>query len=96
MALRHRVSARIGGTSPFRVALARLARRPVSVPEGDMSDLEENTIVIDVRDGLWRMRVWPGMIRLFRSRELAEAHARDLASSKSPAWRVIVREPVTR
>ena len=92
MIARHRLTARITATSPLRVALARLARRAAHVPEGDMGDLEQNTIVVDLREGLWRMRVWPDRIRLFRSREQAETQARELARSKSPAWRVIVRE----
>lgn len=58
-----------------------------------MPDLERNTIVVDLREGLWRMRVWPDEMQLFRSRDLAEAKAREVACSKIPAWTVIVREP---
>ncbi len=53
--------------------------------------LEENTIVVDRREGLWRMRVYPDQIQMFRSRELAEAHAQEIACSKIPAWTVVVR-----
>jgi hypothetical protein len=60
-----------------------------------MGDLERNTILIECREGLWRMRVYPDQMQLFRSRELAEAQARELACSKIPAWTVIVREPTT-
>jgi hypothetical protein len=58
-----------------------------------MDDLEQNTIVVDQRERLWRMRVWPNLIQLFPSREQAEARARDLACSKVPVWTVIVHEP---
>jgi hypothetical protein len=57
-----------------------------------MTDLEKNTIVIDQRDGLWRMRVYPDIVQMFRSRELAEANAQDLACSRIPPWTVIIRE----
>lgn len=55
-------------------------------------DVEPNTVVVDRRDGLWRMRVHPDEVRLFRSRELAEAHARELACSRMPPWTVIIRD----
>ena len=55
--------------------------------------VEPNTIAIDEREGLWRMRIYPDQVQLFPSRELAEAHARDLACSKIPPWTVIVRAP---
>ena len=57
-----------------------------------MSNVEKNTIVIDRRGGLWRMRVYPDTVQTFRSRELAEAHAQELACSKVPRWPVIVRD----
>jgi hypothetical protein len=56
-------------------------------------DFEKNTIVIDRRDGLWRMRLYPDTVRIFRSRELAEAHAQEVACSRIPPWTVIVRDP---
>jgi hypothetical protein len=59
----------------------------------NMDDLEQNTIVVDRRERLWRMRVWPNLIQLFPSREQAEAQAREIACSKIPAWTVIVHEP---
>jgi hypothetical protein len=58
-----------------------------------MDDLEQNTIVVDRRERLWRMRVWPNLIQLFPSRDQAEARARDVACSQIPAWTVIVHEP---
>ena len=58
--------------------------------------LEKNTIVIDHREGLWRMRIYPDQVQLFRSRELAEAHAQEIACSHVPPWTVIVREPARR
>ena len=54
--------------------------------------LQENTIVIDQRDGMWRMRVWPDQVQFFGTRESAQAHAQDLACSKTPRWTVIVRD----
>jgi hypothetical protein len=60
-----------------------------------MRDLERNTIVVEMRERLWRMRVWPNLIQMFPSREQAEMHARELACSKIPAWTVIVHEPET-
>lgn len=57
-----------------------------------MSDVEQNTIVIDRRGALWRMRVYPDKVQTFRSRELAEAHAQELACSKVPRWAVIIRD----
>ena len=77
----------------LQAALNRIARRPVGVPEVDMDDLEKNTIVVERRERLWRMRVWPNLIQLFPSREQAEAQAREVACSKVPAWTVIVHEP---
>ena len=56
-------------------------------------DIAPNTIVIDCRDGLWRMRIYPDQVQMFPSRELAEAHARELACSRIPAWAVIVTAP---
>ena len=53
---------------------------------------EPNTIIIDQREGLWRMRVYPDQVQLFRSREQAEAYAREFACSQIPPWTVIVRE----
>jgi len=55
--------------------------------------VEKNTILIDRRDGLWRMRVYPDKVQMFRSRELAEAHAQELACARVPPWTVIIREP---
>jgi hypothetical protein len=60
-----------------------------------MDGLERNTIVVDMRERLWRMRVWPNLIQLFPSREQAEARARELACSRTPAWTVIVHEPTS-
>jgi hypothetical protein len=57
------------------------------------SDLEQNTILIECREGLWQMRVYPDLMQLFRTRELAEARARELACSKIPVWTVVVPEP---
>ena len=54
---------------------------------------EPNTILVERRDGLWRMVVYPDEVQMFRSRELAEAHAQEVACSKVPAWPVMVREP---
>jgi hypothetical protein len=59
------------------------------------SGLEQNTIRIECREGLWQMRVYPDLMQLFRSRELAEACARELACSKIPAWTVVVSEADT-
>ena len=59
-------------------------------PFTDATPLEKDTIVIERRDGLWRMRVHPDLIQLFESRELAEAHAKEIACSHIPAWTVIV------
>lgn len=53
----------------------------------------KNTIIVERRDGLWRMIVYPNAVQIFRSRELAEAHAQEVACSQVPAWTVIVREP---
>lgn len=53
----------------------------------------KNTIIVERRDGLWRMIVYPNAVQIFRSRELAEAHAQEVACSHIPAWTVIVREP---
>lgn len=52
--------------------------------------LEKNTIVIDRRDGLWRMRTYPDAVQMFGSREQAEARAKELACAQSPPWTVIV------
>jgi hypothetical protein len=62
------------------------------MPPGEELPLERNTIVIDQREGLWRLRMYPDKMQLFRSRELAEAHAQELACSQVPPWTVIVRE----
>lgn len=91
--LPHQLTARMRVTSSLTLTLAKLVGRPSSVPLEDMDDLERNTIVIDMRERLWRMRVWPNLIQLFPSRELAEAHAEELAMSHSPPWTVIVRKP---
>lgn len=53
--------------------------------------LEKNTIVIDRRDGLWRMRMYPDAVQMFASREQAEARAQELACAQSPPWTVVVR-----
>ena len=55
-------------------------------------DLDKNTIIVEAREGLWRMLVYPDQIQLFPSREAAEANARNLALSRIPPWTVIVRE----
>jgi len=34
------------------------------------------------------MRVYPGQVQLFRSREAAEAHAQELACATVPPWTV--------
>ena len=52
-----------------------------------------DTIIVERRDGLWRMIVYPNDVQIFRSRELAEAHAQEVACSRVPAWTVIIREP---
>jgi hypothetical protein len=57
-------------------------------------DLDKDTIIVEAREGLWRMLIYPDQIQLFRSRELCEANARNLALSRI-AWTVIVREPET-
>jgi hypothetical protein len=62
-------------------------------PGQAMKDLEKNTIVIDQRDGLWRMHVYPNTVQIFRSRELAEANAQELACARIPPWTIIIREP---
>ena len=46
-----------------------------------------NTILVERREGLWRMVVYPDEVQMFRSRELA--------SRRVPPWTVIVREPET-
>jgi hypothetical protein len=57
-----------------------------------MPTVEKDTIVIDKRDGLWRLRLYPDVVQFFPSRELAEAHAKELACSNIPPWTVIIRE----
>lgn len=52
-----------------------------------------NTILVEPREGLWRMVVYPDEVQMFRSRELAEAHAQERACSRVPPWTVIIREP---
>lgn len=52
-----------------------------------------DTIIVERRDGLWRMLVYPDGVQMFRSRELAEADAQEIACSHIPAWTVIVRAP---
>ena len=54
-----------------------------------------NTILVESREGLWRMIVYPDEVQMFRSRELAEAHAQERACSQEPPWTVIVREPAS-
>jgi hypothetical protein len=56
-----------------------------------MPDIEKNTVVVEQREGLWQMLVYPDMVQFFPSRELAEAHAQELAYSKIPPWTVVVR-----
>jgi hypothetical protein len=54
---------------------------------------EHNTIVVERSDGLWRVLIHPDQGQTFGSRELAVAHAEQLAFSRVPASTVIVREP---
>ncbi len=56
-----------------------------------MDPVERNTIVVDSREAVWRVRVYPNHVKLFLSREGAEAHAQQIACSKTPVWPVIVR-----
>jgi hypothetical protein len=53
--------------------------------------LDKNTIVIDRRDGLWRMRVHPDTVQMFGTREEAEARAQELACAQDPPWTVVVK-----
>jgi hypothetical protein len=67
-------------------------RRKSRERSSDLGDVEKNTVVIDRREGLWRMRIYPDRIQFFRSRELAEAHAQEFACAQVPPWTVFVRE----
>lgn len=97
-----RLREELGKSTKDRLATNPLANddgAPVAYRRGksrarshDLGDVEKNTIVIDRREGLWRMRVYPDRIQFFRSRELAEAHAQEVACSQMPRWTVIVRE----
>ena len=55
-----------------------------------------NTIIIDQREGLWRMRVYPDQVQLFRSREQAGVRAgiRKLTDSSVDSDRARVRTPM--
>jgi hypothetical protein len=58
-----------------------------------MTNTEQNTIVVEQSDGLWRVLIHPDQVQTFGSRELAVAHAQQLACSRVPASTVVVREP---
>ena len=58
-----------------------------------MTNTEQHTIVVERSDGLWRVLIHPDQVQTFGSRELAVAHAEQLAFSRVPASTVIVREP---
>ena len=71
-------------------------RRARPIPETElelMTNTEQNTIVVERSDGLWRVLIHPDQVQTFGSRELAVAHAEQLAFSRVPASTVIVREP---
>jgi hypothetical protein len=58
-----------------------------------MTNTEQNTIVVERCDGLWRVLIHPDQVQMFGSRELAVAHAQQLARARLPASMLIVREP---
>ena len=68
-------------------------RRARGSKVGTSDSLEPNTIVVDSREAIWRVRVYPGHVQLFLSRAMAEARARDIARLKAPPWTVILHEP---
>ena len=58
-----------------------------------MTDIEENTVVVERHEGLWRVLVYPNGVHTFGARTLAEGFAREVAYSRTPPWTVVVREP---
>jgi len=52
---------------------------------GPHDESEHNTIVVERSDGLWRALIHPDQVQTFGSRELAVAHAEQLAFSRVPA-----------
>ena len=58
-----------------------------------MTTTEQNIIVVERSDGLWRVLIHPDHVQTFGSRELAVSRAQQFASMRARASNVVVREP---